>query len=202
MHLFWGNWGLSNTCRVAPYSGSSPGSFHLAIRGLALQRSLSQAITVSMLCQQSLANLLTTWYPAKELQKPRGEPEGWLRQAKYISDRSDPSVKTVTCPLYMVFSRAMYLPALCLPVSSREQPSPSSDSGAPVPSRCFRWVLPRCPLPSAADPGLALSEPACRMGPPPGFARLLQSPPGSTVHSGSSPERLSFSGTVYFFPPP
>ena len=154
-----------------------------------------------MLCQQSLANLLTTWYPAKQLQKPRGEPEG-LRQAKYISDRSGLSVKTVTCPLYMVFSRAMYLPALCLPVSSREHPSPRAVSGAPVPLLCFRWVLPRCPLPSAADRGLALSKSACRMGPPPGLTHLLQSPPGSTVHSGSSPERLSFSGTVYFFPPP
>lgn len=73
------------------------------------------------ICQQSLANLLTTWYPAKELHNPSGELEG-LRQAKYISEKSDPSVKLSLVP-YMHFPLEPFLFFVhCLTISSYRHP--------------------------------------------------------------------------------
>lgn len=126
---------------------------------------------------KSAYNLISS----KGASKPRGEPEG-LQQAKYISDKSDPSVKTVTCSLHMVFSRAIvfacFLPHCFIP-------------GASVPLLYFRQVLPSCPVPSAADGGLVSSEPTCRMGAPAWPCPACCShPQAAQFTSGSSPERL------------
>lgn len=147
-HTFW----------VDRYLGPSPGSFqqsHTTIReGWHSRGNLSQAITVSMQDMsakpgKSAYNLISSKGASKSQERARGLETSQI----YIPDTSDPSVKTVTCSLYMLFSRTTFIFFfITSPFYPRGIHSLAS----------FCQVLTGSPAPNAADWDLALSRPTYR----------------------------------------
>ena len=187
VYLFWGNWGLSNTCQVDPYSGSSLGSFHLTIREACLGRS-QWACSVSKAWQICLQ---------LDIQQRNFKTQGRARglatsQIYYLINQIQ--VWKLSLVLYTWFSlEPLYLPVLCLTVSSQEHLFPCSISG-----RCSLGALFLVLLMGA----WFRASPPAGWGPRPGLAQPVAVTPRQHSSPVDHPPRGCFSGTACFFPRP
>jgi len=143
-----------------------------------------------MLCQQSLANLLTTWYPAKELQNPGESQRACNKPNIYLINQIQ--VWKLSLVLYTWFSlEPLYLPVFCLTVSSQEHPFPCSISG-----RCSLAALFLVLLMGA----WFRASPPAGWGPRPGLAQPVAVTPRQHSSPVDHPLRGCFSGTAWIFP--